>query len=71
MTSSALLPRVFCNAGPLTFLEVMRRVHNTVAEGLAHADVPQMQVIAELAQKQKLWPFDAVPYQVCLCALNI
>ncbi|KAL3130149.1 hypothetical protein ABBQ38_008458 [Trebouxia sp. C0009 RCD-2024] len=51
-------------AGPLTFSEVIRRVHNTVAEGLAHADVPQMQVIAELARRQKLWPFDAVPYQV-------
>ncbi|KAL3134340.1 hypothetical protein ABBQ38_006597 [Trebouxia sp. C0009 RCD-2024] len=51
-------------AGQLTFSEVIQRVHNTVAEGLAHANVPQMQIIAELARKQKLMPFDAVPYQV-------
>lgn len=45
-------------------MDVIQRVHRTVAEGLAHADAPQMQVIAQLAGQQKLLPYNALPYQV-------
>lgn len=53
-----------CDAGPCTFVDVIQRVHKTVADGLAHADVPSMQVMAQLASQQKLLPFNALPYQV-------
>ena len=69
MTRYELLLRGVCYAGQLTFADIIQRVHNTVAEALAHADVPQIRVIAELARKQKLLPFDVAPYQVALCAL--
>jgi hypothetical protein len=52
------------DAGPCTFVDVIQRVHKTVAEGLAHADVPSMQIMAQLAGQQKLLPFNALPYQV-------
>jgi len=45
-------------------VDVIQRVHKTVADGLAHADVPSMQVMAQLASQQKLLPFNALPYQV-------
>ncbi|KAL3155304.1 hypothetical protein ABBQ32_013085 [Trebouxia sp. C0010 RCD-2024] len=48
----------------LTFRELVQRVHETVASALAHADVAQMQVIAELARRQHLLAFNAIPYQV-------
>ncbi|DBA78501.1 TPA: hypothetical protein ACH3X2_007989 [Trebouxia sp. C0005] len=51
-------------AGPCTFVDVIQRVHKTVADGLAHADVPTMQIMAQLASQQKLLPFNALPYQV-------
>ena len=51
-------------AGPCTFVDVIKRVHKTVADGLAHADVPSMQIMAQLAGQQKLLPFNALPYQV-------
>lgn len=51
-------------AGELTFRELVQRVHETVASALAHADVAQMQVIAELARRQHLLAFNAIPYQV-------
>jgi len=43
---------------------LIQLIHRGVAEALAHADVPQMQVIAQLAKQQKLLPFNALPYQV-------
>ena len=52
------------HAGPCTFVDVIQRVHKTVADGLAHADVPTMQIMAQLASQQKLLPFNALPYQV-------
>ena len=52
------------DAGPCTFVDVIQRVHKTVADGLAHADVPSMQIMAQLASQQKLLPFNALPYQV-------
>lgn len=52
------------DAGPCTFVNVIQRVHKTVADGLAHADVPSMQIMAQLAGQQKLLPFNALPYQV-------
>ena len=52
------------DAGPCTFVDVIQRVHKTVADGLAHADVPSMQIMAQLAGQQKLLPFNALPYQV-------
>lgn len=51
-------------AGLCTFVDVIQRVHKTVADGLAHADVPSMQIMAQLASQQKLLPFNALPYQV-------
>lgn len=52
------------HAGELMFGELVQRVHETVATALAHADVAQMQVIAELARQQHLLAFNAIPYQV-------
>ncbi len=52
-------------AGLMTFVKVIERLHNTLAEALAHADVPQMQIISQLARQQRLLPFNALPYQVC------
>ena len=51
-------------AGSLTFTDLVQRVHSGVAAALAHADVPQMQVVAELARRQQLLAFNAIPYQV-------
>ncbi|KAL0031995.1 hypothetical protein WJX79_011002 [Trebouxia sp. C0005] len=48
----------------LTFVDLVQRVHDGVAAALAHADVPQMQVVAELARRQQLLAFNAIPYQV-------
>ena len=50
-------------AGDLSFKDLVQRVHGTVASALMHADVPQMQVIAELARRQQLLAFNAIPYQ--------
>ena len=50
--------------GELSFEEVVERVHGTVASALAHADVAQIQIIAELARHQHLLAFNAIPYQV-------
>ena len=51
------------SAGNLAFKDLVQRVHSTVASALAHANVPQMQVIAELARSQQLLAFNAIPYQ--------
>ena len=51
-------------SGELTFQELVQRVHSTVASALAHADVAQLQIIAELARHQHLLAFNAIPYQV-------
>ncbi len=45
-------------------MDLVQRVHEGVAAALAHADVPQMQVVAELARRQQLLAFNAIPYQV-------
>ncbi len=45
-------------------MDLVQRVHDGVAAALAHADVPQMQVVAELARRQQLLAFNAIPYQV-------
>ena len=51
-------------AGPVTFEELIQREHDAIAAALAHADVPHMLVIAELARRQNLLAFNAIPYQV-------
>ena len=51
-------------AGPVTFEELIQREHNAIAAALAHASVPHIQVIAELARQQNLMAFNAIPYQV-------
>ena len=50
----------------MTFAELIQREHAAIAEALAHADVPHIQVIAELARLQNLLAFNAVPFQVGL-----
>ena len=58
-------------AACLTFTGLVERVHAGVAAALAHADVPAMQVQAELARRQQLLAFNAIPYQVCLPLHNV
>ena len=53
-------------SGELTFQDLVQRVHGTVASALAHADVAQIQIIAELARQQHLLAFNAIPYQVSI-----
>jgi len=55
----------------LTFVDLVQRVHEGVAAALAHADVPQMQVVAELARRQQLLAFNAIPYQVNTLSISV
>ena len=57
--------------GWVTFQSLVQRVHAAVAAALAHADVPQMQVVAELARQQQLLAFNAIPYQVRLWLFHL
>lgn len=62
---------IFFPAGPLTFEDLIQREHEAIAAALAHADVPHIQVIAELANQQNLTAFNAIPYQVCIILLLV